>query len=361
LTSETRVFDKVSQFDEENQYTLQQVLSALYGQYCRFPDDVSHLVGWLQYSAGLVTAILRATPADQFTPEGKGAKDELSPKWCLTWAKTGVITRFNTVKSAQDSMNDLDVEEEFTGLAQDLGSPSIAFMQIIDQMISHCYGMVSAALRKRLTDEARIDDVLFDADHISSSMRKKAKSLKKQGKIMHELDSFVGICKSHKLPKAVEMQILGQTFSATNAALVNSLLTTSSLCRASSALCLRSSLSHIEEWVAKLYAPGAANAKSPSSSSSDSRTPAPSHVFPWLNSQFDAIRECANLLQIDKGALAVSPTELIGSVFVCLNASQIARILQQFKPDEYVAVSDTHISSPGSHIVTSQIRVGAGS
>lgn len=243
LTQETHVFDKVAQFDEENQYTLQIVLSAIYGQYTRYPDEVSHLVGWLQFTSSLVTAILRATPADQFTPEGKGAKDELSPKWCLTWAKTGVMTRFNTVKSAQDSMNDLDVEEEFTGLAEDLGSPSIAFMQIIDQMLSHSYGMVCSAFRKRLQEEARVDEVFFDQDHIASSPKKKAKALKKQARVMHELDAFIGICKSHKLPKAVEMQILGQTFSATNAALVNSLLTSASLCRASSALCVRSSLS----------------------------------------------------------------------------------------------------------------------
>lgn len=243
LTSETQVFDKVSQFDEENQYTLQAVLSALYGQYGRFPEDIPHLVGWLQFCVSLVTATLRATPADQFTPEGKGAKDELSPKWCLTWAKTGVVTRFNTAKSAQDSMADLDVEEEFAGLAQDLGSPSIAFMQIIDQMISHCYGMVCAALRKRLQEETRIDDVFFDADHISSSSKKKAKALKKQGRVMHELDAFIAVSKVHKVPKAVEMQILAQVFSVTNAALVNNLIGSASLCRAASALCVRSSLS----------------------------------------------------------------------------------------------------------------------
>lgn len=96
-----------------------------------------------------------------------------------------------------------------------------------------------------------------------------------------------------------------------------------------------SGLLDIEEWLAKLYIPPSSASKSPNVA--DSRTPAPSHIFPWLNAQFDAIRECANLLQIDKGALAVGPTELLGSVFVCLNAAQIAKILQQFKTDEFAS------------------------
>jgi len=112
---------------------------------------------------------------------------------------------------------------------------------------------------------------------------------------------------------------VGQLLNWLNASLVNTLLTTASLCRAGTAYSTKVSLSHIEQWIAASHTTQLIGDRAVS-------------LCTWLSDRLEALREAANVLVVDKSVF-MSPD--LSSIFVVLNTAQISRLLTQFQTDEY--------------------------
>jgi len=99
----------------------------------------------------------------------------------------------------------------------------------------------------------------------------------------------------------------------------------------------------VEGWLAKVYISNEVPKAAKSVPAPASNVNA-AQYYTWINGNLEAIREAANLLQIEKVIFNSDPKE-ITSVFTCLTLAQITKLLQQFKPDEYESLALPHTSS----------------
>lgn len=129
----------------------------------------------------------------------------------------------------------------------------------------------------------------------------------------------------HKFPKSVEVQVVGHVLFNMSAAMVNSLLSTSTLCRAATAVSIKSALSFLEGWITRTFAPAGQT------------------YVAWLESQLDSARDAANLLEVQKSIFTTGVDD-VKAVFPTLTAAQIAKLLAQFQPDEYARTWNFQVS-----------------
>lgn len=326
-----RALDRREQHSEAAHSLLVHILSALYGQTTRHSEDLDVLIGMFQWSLSLLQILQRETETLEDAP----------PASHMTWAadteNVGVVLTFDALIDAQEAManSKFQVEKNFEKVAAD-ATPGEAFLNILDKITCYIYALIFTCLQT-VIDEQRLTDLFFgqtsqlsaalngsnpnarSAGSSSSSSsggnnvgNRRQTPPRPMGSFTAQLDVFLSSARRHRLSKTIEAQMLAQFFYWCSCTIVNALVRAPDYCSASVGMSLKVAVSHVEQWI----------------SQNSLRK-----LSGWVEEQFAATREVANVLTIDKHIF--QSIDALEGIFTTLNIAQIHKLLTQFQPDDF--------------------------
>lgn len=315
-----RALHRKEQHSESAYSLLVHMLSAIYGQSQRHAEDLDVLVGLFQWCVTLLQQLQRESDTLEDAPAGS----------YMTWAvdidNCGCILTFDAMIDAQETMANgkFQVGKSFDDISAD-ATPGEAFLKLLDQLTSYVYTLIFSCLQT-VIDEQRLTDLFFGqtaqlaaamnpnssrANGSGSGNRKPAPP-RPMASFTAQLDVFLSSARRHRLPKVIEAQMLGQFFYWCSCTIVNALVRSGEHCSAMVGMSLKVAVSHVEQWISQN---------------------SPRKLAGWVEDQFAATREAANVLTIDKHIF--QSIDALEGIFTTLNIAQIHKLLTQFQPDDF--------------------------
>lgn len=315
-----RALHRKEQHSESAYSLLVHMLSAIYGQSQRHAEDLDVLVGLFQWCVTLLQQLQRESDTLEDAPAGS----------YMTWAvdidNCGCILTFDAMIDAQETMSNgkFHVGKSFDDISAD-ATPGEAFLKLLDQLTSYVYTLIFSCLQT-VIDEQRLTDLFFGQTaqlaaamnpnssraNGSSSGNRKVAPPRPMASFTAQLDVFLSSARRHRLPKVIEAQMLGQFFYWCSCTIVNALVRSGEHCSAMVGMSLKVAVSHVEQWISQN---------------------SPRKLAGWVEDQFAATREAANVLTIDKHIF--QSIDALEGIFTTLNIAQIHKLLTQFQPDDF--------------------------
>jgi hypothetical protein len=314
-----KALDRKEQHTEASHALLVHLLTALYGQAQRHASEIDVLLGILQWSIALLQILQKETSTLEDAPVGSHMT------WAVDIDGCGVILKFDALIDAVELMGEgkFKVEKTFDDIAAD-ATPGEAFLQLLDQIVSYVYVQVFVYLQS-LSDEQKLTELFFgQTSQLAAALNgsnpharnqqgvKRAAAPKAMSTFTAPLEPFLQACARHSLHKTIESQLLGQFFFWCSSSIVNALVQQTEHCSAAVGMSLKVAVSHVEQWI----------------SQNSSR-----RFSGWIEEQFAATREAANVLTIDKQIF--QSIDALEGIFTTLNIAQIHKLLTQFQPDDF--------------------------
>ena len=315
-----RALHRNEQHSESAHSLLVHVISAIYGQTQRHAEDLDVLVGIFQWSVTL----LQQLQLESDTLEDAPAASYMT--WAVDIEGCGCVLSFDAMIDAQELMGDgrFQVEKSFDDIAAD-ATPGEAFLQLLDKLTSYVYTLIFACLQT-VIDEQRLTDLFFgQTSQLAAAMNpnsarsngtsggaRKPPPPRPMASFTAQLDVFLSSARRHRLSKVIEAQMLGQFFYWCSCTIVNALVRSGEHCSAAVGMSLKVAVSHVEQWISQN---------------------SPRKLSGWVEEQFAATREAANVLTIDKHIF--QSIDALEGIFTTLNIAQIHKLLTQFQPDDF--------------------------
>lgn len=311
-----RALHRKEQHSESAHSLLVHVLSAIYGQTQRHSEDLDVLVGLFQWCVTLLQQLQRESDTLEDAPAGSYMT------WAVDIENCGCVLTFDAMIDAQEQMSSgkFQVEKSFDDNAAD-ATPGEAFLKLLDQLTSYTYTLIFGCLQT-VIDEQRLTDLFFgqtaqlaaalNPNNPRANGGRKPAPPRPMASFTAQLDVFLSSARRHRLPKVIEAQMLGQFFYWCSCTIVNALVRSQEHCSGTVGMSLKVAVSHVEQWISQN---------------------SPRKLSGWIEEQFAATREAANVLTIDKHIF--QSIDALEGIFMTLNIAQIHKLLTQFQPDDF--------------------------
>lgn len=303
-------FDRYKMNSDSSYSLFVYTLEAIYGQSNRHNSNLIFLIELVHWCLTLMQNLISKTYIFE----------EYKEVYRITWIKSidtnGIIFPFDTISDAFENVKKTysNTEKVFDQLASD-SSPPEAFMKLLEQLICFIYSLILNKIQGNFDLEKLVQNFFDQTYHISTVQSvSKLNSVREKPMvyIISQLQNISSIMEKSHLNTTVASQILAQIFLWCSSNVVNSLFSQPELCSASTGMSIKIALSHLEQWI---------------SSNTNKK------FTTWIIEQFQATREAANVLTIEKQTFENIDT--IDSAFSCLNVAQIYKLLSQFHPDDF--------------------------